>query len=218
MPGHAIMDAVSAFSWDLLKIAGGGLVASTITLVVSGRRQDRDLHRTASALAIQLIDQLERFALACSRVPGENAGNERRDPYDSTGMVGLPAFPELPKDEAGWRALATDLAIDCRTFPTKINLAHDMISAEGDHGDADDVEVEINKQSMILGLAAWALAVRMRERFSLGKAAPGWDVQDAMSGRLSQMKAREVARWASNAAMVAELSAVAPDQATHGAS
>lgn len=197
---QALVDNLALLPWDLAKIALGGVLASFITLYINGRRQDRELHRAASNIAGQLIAQFEGYAIACVKVPAQNAEGRRgcQDPYDGSGLSSLPEFPDLPQDDAGWRALPLGLAIDCRTFTARVGLSQDAVSSLADHGDADDVHQEMDKQALILTLGAWRLAADLRERFAIAKGNAGWPIEEESRRRLEEIQAREAEWWAQN--------------------
>lgn len=186
---------------EVLKAFAGGIIAAAITLAVNGRRLDKDLERAARTLAIQLTDIFERYALECASIPGQHAGNQRDNPYDYSRIATLPAVPDLPTDEAGWRALDTALAIDARTFATRRRQSGDMVTGVAEHGDADDIEGEVEDQAVILGDAAWRLAVRFRTRYKLGASHVTWDIADHFVQGFARIEQTRVANAAHAARM-----------------
>jgi hypothetical protein len=195
------LDPFWAGLFDIAKVLVGGLLAAGLALFFSGRRQDRDLERAGRQLAIRLIDLFERFAYACAEVPSKNAMHPRHEPYDFGSLAHLPALDPLPDDDAGWRAIEPSFAIDGRTFGGRIEQARGAISWAGEGGgDADDMEVEINHQSCVLGEEAWNLARRMREHYGLGEARPGWDI-DAYFAKARVDRAKYEADRAEQAAI-----------------
>lgn len=177
---------------EIGKVTGGGIIASAITLVVSSHRQSKDLERDARHLANRLVYLYETFALDCADVPQKNAEVFRDDPYDSSGTVGLPELPDLPEDDAGWRAIEQAIAIDARMFPQKLNHAHGVISADAEHGDADDVEATINRQAVLLGTQARELSSRIRHRYKLGVSNPPWDVDTFLAEKAALFAEQDV--------------------------
>jgi len=177
--------------WEFLKTVAGGMIAAIITLAVSGRRLDKDLERASRMLAIQLTDIFERFALECAAIPNQHAGNRREAPNDYGGIAPLPTVQNLPTDDAGWRALDAALAIDARTFDTRRQQSANVVSNIAEYGDADDIEGEVEDQAIILGDAAWKLALTFRERYKLGPTHIGWNVADHFAqgfARMAQQK------------------------------
>jgi hypothetical protein len=172
----------------------GGILAALITLFFSGRQQDRELERAARHLAIRLIDIFERFALACTNVPGENGRNQRDDPYDFGSVARLPELDGLPDDDSGWRAIEAGFAIDSRTFGTRVDRARELVGWSGENGDADDAESEVEKQAGKLGATAWQLSQEMRQRYGLSEANPGWDVDGYFKETIDRIAKREVAQ------------------------
>lgn len=207
-------------AWEMIKAVAGGMVAALITLAVNGWRLDRDLERTGRNLAIQLTDLFERYALACSAIPGQHQNSQRDNPYDYSDIATLPAAPDLPSDDAGWRALDATLAIDARTFGTRRQQSGTMINGTAEHGDADDVETEVEDQALFLGEAAWGLAVRMRDRYDLGPTHVSSDLGEHFATGLQKMTERQ-ARRAKEAAEQWEemerLSQVGPNDGPAGA-
>ncbi|WP_433908801.1 hypothetical protein [Sphingomonas yabuuchiae] len=189
------------FLMEVVKAVGGGIIAAVITLAVNGRRLSKDAERAACTLSIQLTDVFERYALECAKIPSEHASNGRDNPYDYSGIVGLPLVPELPVDDAGWRALDAALAIDARTFGTRRKQSGDVINGIAEYGDAEDAESEIEKEAAILGDAAWRLASRFRTRYKLGVTHVEWDVPH----HFEQEFARFERNMAENVAYAAEM-------------
>lgn len=184
---------------ELAKIFAGGVTAAIITLVVSGFRVNKELERTASNLAIQLTDIFERYALDCAAIPEQHANDLRENPFDYSGIAILPPAPDLPTDDAGWRAIDTALAIDVRTFGTRRNQSGAIISSVAEHGDADDIEQEVEAQAVALGTVAWSLAARFRARYNLGETHIAWAVGDHFTqeaAAIAERKKREAAEMA----------------------
>lgn len=180
---------------EVLKAVAGGIIASSITLYVNGYRLDKDIERAARTLAIQLTDIFERFGLECAAIPNQHAANGRDNPYDYSGIAALPTVPDLPSDDAGWRALDTVLAIDARTFATRRRQSGNVVSGIAEYGDADDIEGEVEDQAIVLGDAAWNLALRFRERYKLGATHVDWNIADHFKqgfARIAQEKAENV--------------------------
>lgn len=190
------------------KILAGGLVAAMITLLVNGRRLDQDRARAARNLAIQLTDVFENFALACVDVHDQHSSNRRESPYDPSGIADLPNVSEFPADDIGWRALETALAIDARTFATRRNQGRAVVSAIAEHGTADDVEVETDEQAVILGDAAWRLALRLRAHYKLGASHVVRDIADHFAQGFEQIEQRR----ATDAAMISSMWSIAEEQ------
>jgi hypothetical protein len=186
---------------EILKVIAGGVVAAALTLIVNGWRQNRDMERAGRNLAIQLTDIFERIALACAEIPGKHSANQRDNPYDGSGIENLPIVPDLPDDDAGWRSLDATFAIDARTFATRRQQCRAMVMGIAEHGDAHDVETEVEDQALVLGDAAWDLAQRLRDRYMLGLSHIEWNLTehfvDGMAKRDERIArhAREAAEW-----------------------
>jgi hypothetical protein len=161
---------------DVAKVFLGGILAAIVTLWVAGRRQDQDRHRAARHVAIRLIDIFERYALDAGDAIQRNLNGYRDNPHDYSGIAYLPELSPLPEDDAGWRGLEPSFAIQAQTFGGLIRVARSFISAVGEHGDADDVEEEVNRQAVTLGKAAWELGTCLRAAYLLPSATPAYDL------------------------------------------
>lgn len=176
MPAPAEIQAVT-IALDIVKVVLGGVVAAGITLWVSGRRQDQDRHRAARHLAIRLIDIFERFAIGCADAISSNRSNHRDNPYDFSGITYLPDLGTLPSDDIGWRGIEPAFSIEAQTFDNRIQGARGFIRGTGEHGDADDVENEVNRQAIWLAKASWNFASGLRTAYRLSHAMPPYDIE-----------------------------------------
>ncbi|GGC10403.1 hypothetical protein GCM10011494_31360 [Novosphingobium endophyticum] len=159
---------------DGMKIVGGGLVASTVTLWVNGRRSEREVTRTARALATRLVPIFEAYARTCAEIRGIHLASEREDPYDFSGVQHVPELQELPVDEQGWRAIDGDLGARAQTFHMHVYSCRQLVKATAEYGDADDIEVAVETQATELGAMAWSIGCDLRDRYDLPPAPPDW--------------------------------------------
>ena len=194
----------AAIALDIVKVVIGGVVAAGITLWVSGRRQDQDRHRAARHLAIRLIDIFERFAIGCADAISSNLHSQRDNPYDYSGIAYLPELGEMPGDDVGWRGIEPSFSIEAHTFGNRIQGSRGFIRGVGEHGDADEVEDEVNKQAVVLGKAAWQFASSLRSTYGLPAATPPYDIDAVLTEEDQRQERNRKTREEESAAFWAE--------------
>jgi len=81
------------------------------------------------------------------------------------------------------------MAID-GTFETRRQQCGAAVSEAAEHGDADDIEDEVEDQALFLGEAAWNLAQKMRDRYSLGLSHIDWNLTEHFAAGLEKRDVR----------------------------
>lgn len=162
------------------KIATGGVLASYITLFVNGRRQDGDLRRSATSLAVRLVPIFELYARSCADIRGQHQherynNGDADDPYEYSWIASIPAAPTLPTDDQGWRALDPELGARTQGFYLLVHSAKQAVTGSAENGDADDIGTEVEQQAATLGLKAHELARALIDKYHLVQSEMPWD-------------------------------------------
>ncbi|WP_406662954.1 hypothetical protein [Gallaecimonas sp. GXIMD1310] len=129
--------------------------------------QSRKNKKDAEYLSIQVISMLDRFVSGCSAVVDDDGlchGQPDQDGYHRI-QVKTPSFePEAAKVE--WKSLPANLMYEVLTFPNKVEIANNTISAIFEYGTTppDYVEGFEERQYLYaeLGLEAAELASKLR--------------------------------------------------------
>lgn len=192
------------------KIIGGGVIASAITLFANGRRQDRELKRTATSLATRLVPIFELYARSCAEIRDKHQHDRYQDgpdggPYDFSWIGSVPELPPLPEDDEGWRALTPDLGARAQGFHLLIHAAKQMINAEGVHGEAYEVAMTLEQQAATIGLEAYRLASDMIDRYGLPRPELPWNYVRHFENEQVRIEASREAQRETNSKMIAEM-------------
>ncbi|MGO4735996.1 hypothetical protein AB4099_05595 [Bosea sp. 2KB_26] len=151
----------------ILKVAGLGGVAAGVTNQLLKWGVDAYTERTkkqsdAVYAAVRAVVALERYVLQSEAHLSDREFEQERGRIDDAGD--LPKLDALPLD-INWRAFDTEFAFGVLGFPAKIEEAQancDRYAWESN--DYWHSEGEAKR----LGLAAWELAVAIRQRYRLG--------------------------------------------------
>lgn len=165
----------------------------------------------ASYLAIRVAVVLEAFGEACAEVVSEISNF-----VSSGGNIGkpttrLPLIGAFPADDESWRALDLTLAEQALTVPNKVSASQRGIDFMNELGpevfDDDEAMQSCLKDACELGLQAFGLAARLRQRYRFDQYALGHDHCDSFKNVLKKLKDEKEAEERKQAAMMEELNA-----------
>jgi hypothetical protein len=166
----------------LMSTAGSAAIASAITIIVSRMEAHKAGDDEAPLSSLIVCSQLEVYGAACAEIVLEDLGYAR-----SNGKIGalaqrLAPAPEFSPD-IRWKALGVETAGELFNFRAQVGAAQRVVAtlARGDDGDA--ISRECIRQSIGLGLRAYAIARLLRSRHALPAADSGadWDPAAALA-------------------------------------
>lgn len=166
----------------LMTVAGSSVIATIVTIVV-GRMESRGLKLDEAPLsALFVCNQLEVYGASCAEVVLGDLSYTT-----SHGKVGAPAArlaptPEYSPDVA-WKALGANVTNELFNFRAQVIASQRSVSALAGSEDADAVSRECIRQSIGLGLRAYAISKMLRNRYRLPPADLGddWDPAVALA-------------------------------------
>ncbi len=186
-------------SWDWTGFLKAVLGASVGTSIVQGflawRRDRNEQLAQAGHLAQRLAVILEKYGRSCCEFieRNESAPNLPGEQFPAWHTT-LPSVPQLlPDDLEGWRSLDRALGAKIHALPGHIEERQNSINSTAENW-IEDLEEELSKRAAESGLEALNLAKALRRRYSIGAAAPLYDMAEGLTPHLSKEKSRS-SRW-----------------------
>ncbi|CAN5274841.1 hypothetical protein BH10PSE12_BH10PSE12_09480 [soil metagenome] len=166
----------------LMTTVGSAAIASIVTILVGRFEAHRLQGDTAPLSALLVCNQLEVYGAACAEIVLEDLGYAR-----SKGKIGALATRMTPAPEyaadIAWKALGSDTANELFNFRAQVLAAQRFVATLAGANDPDAVSRECIRQSIGLGLRAYAIARMLRTMYSLAPANLGddWDPAVALA-------------------------------------
>ncbi|MES2918983.1 MAG: hypothetical protein V4729_10255 [Pseudomonadota bacterium] len=189
----------------------GVVLGVFLTIVKEWWFQSRKNKKEAEFLAIQIACMLDRFVAGCVAVAGDDGlchGQPDENGYSSI-QVDTPKFePDIAKVE--WKSLPASLMHKALSFPNKIEVANNRISAAFEYAATPPDYAEGFEERQLryaeLGIEASGIAKSLRSHIGLPtNAEEEWDPLHHLTKMKAYLLELQAAREAEHSAMVANL-------------
>lgn len=189
---------------------GSGVVASGVTHFLKERSSTAERARAARDTALRAARAFEDYAHEMANVAAEWREWDMETAYQQSrrGFATLPAI-----DGLDWKSVDLSAMTRAFGFAGQHTMSASMVSAYFSDDDESGADLMV-AQALSLGLAAWGIAVALRQAHGLPKAISvlnSYDFVEWMSTEKARRETIEQERWERHRAFVQTLKATNPE-------
>jgi len=194
-------------------VVSSAVISVIISQLFNMWKENREHKREAYVMALDAAETLERYSRACAQMieDGRGARSEAGHRMEYGPLRGIDVPQPLYPGTIVWKGLDRSLVAELRELPNAYDAARRRIYVDAEHSDPIDVMWDKELEAARLGQRAWALAVKVRDRYELRDAEShelDWDVHKVLASKIEDDDKRRVRIDSHNLKMQSEISAL----------